>query len=85
MLISIIPVQLQELTPVFRVLTAGIANISNKLFLAMGNFTDIYTYIYIYNPMNNFSGLSLNKTDHVVQIRAMVIRRYPPSDLISVV
>ena len=41
--------------------------------------------ISIYNPPNNFFGLSLDKTDHVIQNRTMVIRRYPPSDLISVV
>ena len=34
---------------------------------------------------NNFFGLSLDKTDHVIQNRTMFIRRYLPSDLISVV
>ena len=38
-----------------------------------------------YNPPNNFCGLSLDKTNHVMQNRTMVIRGYPPSDLISVV
>ena len=38
-----------------------------------------------YNPPNNFCVLSLDKTDHVVQNRTMVIRRYTRSDLISVV
>ena len=42
-------------------------------------------YIYIYNLLNNFCGFSLDKTDHVVQNRTMVIRRYTPSDLISVI
>ena len=37
------------------------------------------------NSPNNFYGLSLDKTDHVVQNRTIVIRRYPQSDLISVV
>ena len=36
-----------------------------------------------YNPPINFCGLSLDKTDQVTQNRTMVIRRYPPSDLIS--
>ena len=40
-------------------------------------------YIYIYNPPNNFCQLSLDKIGYVIQNRAMVIRRYPPSDLIS--
>ena len=38
----------------------------------------MYVYIYIYNPLNNFCGLSLDKTDHVVQNRTMDIRRYTP-------
>ena len=38
-----------------------------------------------YNPPNNFCGLSLDKTDHGVENRTMDIRRYTPSDLISVV
>ena len=41
--------------------------------------------IYIYNPPNNFCELSLDKIDRVIHYRAMVIRRYSPSDLISVV
>ena len=36
----------------------------------------------LYNPLNNFCWLSLDKTDQVIQNRTMVIRRYPPSDLI---
>ena len=40
--------------------------------------------IYTYNPPNNLLGLSWDKTDHVIQNRTMVIRRYPPLDLISV-
>ena len=36
-----------------------------------------------YNSQNNFFGLSLDKTDHVIQHRTMVTRPYPPSDLIS--
>ena len=40
--------------------------------------------IYIHNPPNNFCGLPLDKTDHVVQNRTMVIRRYPSSDFISI-
>ena len=39
--------------------------------------------INIYNTPNNFFGLSLDKTDHVIQNGTMVIRRYPPSDFIS--
>ena len=35
-----------------------------------------YGYICIYNPPNNFFGLSLDKTDHVKQNRTMVIRRF---------
>ena len=42
-------------------------------------------YINHCNPSINFCGLSLDKTDHVIQNRTMVIRRYRPSDLISVV
>ena len=38
----------------------------------------------IYNPPNNFFGLSLGKNEYVIQNGTMVIRRYPPSDLISV-
>ena len=30
---------------------------------------------------NNFFGLSVDKTDHVIHNRAIAIRRYPPSDL----
>ena len=41
--------------------------------------------IEFYNPSINFCVLSLNKTDQVMQNRTMVIRGYPPSDLISVV
>ena len=40
---------------------------------------------YVYNPLNSFCGLSLDKTDHVIQNHTMVIGGYPPSDLISVV
>ena len=39
---------------------------------------------YIYSPPNNFFWLSLDKTDHVIQNLTLDIRRYPPSDLISV-
>ena len=39
----------------------------------------------LHNPLNNFCGLSLDKTDHVIQNRKMDIGGYPPSDLISVV
>ena len=42
-------------------------------------------YVTYYNPPNNFFGLSWDKTDHVIQNRTMVIRRYPPADLISLV
>ena len=42
-------------------------------------------YMNCYNPPNNFCGLSLDKSDHVIENRTMVIRGYPPSDLISVV
>ena len=42
------------------------------------------TVIRCHNPLNNFFGLSLDKTDHVRQNRTMVIRHYPPSNLISV-
>ena len=35
--------------------------------------------IYTYNPPNNLLGLSWDKTDHVIQNRTMVIRRYNPS------
>ena len=38
-----------------------------------------------YNPPINFCGLLLDKTDHVIHNRTMVIRRYPSSDLISIV
>ena len=38
--------------------------------------------IVCYNPPNNFCGLSLDKTDHVIQNPTMDIRGYPPSDLI---
>ena len=38
-----------------------------------------------YNPPNNFCGLSLDKTGHVMRNWTMYIRGYPPSDLISVV
>ena len=38
----------------------------------------------IYNPANNFFGLSLDKSDHVIQNRTMVVRRYLPSDLIHI-
>ena len=46
----------------------------------------IYTYIHIsiYNPSNNFFGLSLDKTDHMIQNWIMVTRRYLPSNLISI-
>ena len=40
--------------------------------------------IYYNPPNNNLCGFSLDKTDHLIQSRTMVIRRYPPSDLISV-
>ena len=44
------------------------------------------TFKYIYNPANNFFGLSFqDKTDHVIQNQIMVNRGYLPSDLISVV
>ena len=36
-----------------------------------------------YDPPINFCGLSLDKTDHVIQNLTMVIRGYPPSDFIS--
>ena len=36
----------------------------------------ILLIILLYNPPNNFVGLSLDKTDQVIQNRAMVIRRY---------
>ena len=36
-----------------------------------------------YNTMINFHGLSLDKTDHVIQNQTIVIRGYPQSDLIS--
>ena len=45
----------------------------------------LYIYLLIYNPPNNFCGLSWDKTDHVIQNRTMDIRGYPPSNLISVV
>ena len=35
----------------------------------------ILLIILLYNPPNNFVGLSLDKTDQVIQNRAMVIRR----------
>ena len=38
-----------------------------------------------YNPPINFCGLSLDKTDHVIQNRTMVTRGYLPTDLISVI
>ena len=41
--------------------------------------------IYTYNPPNNLLGLSWDKADHVIQHRTMVMRRYPASDLISVI
>ena len=42
--------------------------------------------IYIYNPPNNWCGLSLNKPDHVIcEIWMMVIRWYPLSNLTSVI
>ena len=31
------------------------------------------TALLVYNPLNNFCGLSLDKTDHVVQYRTMII------------
>ena len=37
------------------------------------------------NPPNNFCRLSFDKTDHTIQNSTMVIRRYPPSNLISVI
>ena len=43
------------------------------------------TNIRIYNPTKNFLGLSLDKTDHVIQNPTMVIRRFSPSDLMYVV
>ena len=36
-----------------------------------------------YKPPINFCGLSLDKTNHVIQNWTMVIRRYSPCDLIS--
>ena len=45
----------------------------------------LFVYLFIYNPPNNFLGQSLDKADHAIQNRTMVIRRYLPSDLISVV
>ena len=38
-----------------------------------------------YNLLNNFCGLSLDKTDHVMQNLMMVISQYLLFDLISVV
>ena len=37
------------------------------------------------NPQNNYFGLSSDKTDHVIQNWTMVIRQYPPFNLISVI
>ena len=39
--------------------------------------------ICIYNPPNNFCGLSLDKIDPAIQNRTIVIRGHSPSDLIS--
>jgi len=47
--------------------------------------TDLVNINDICNSLNNFFGLLLDKTDHMIQNRTMVIRRYPPSDLISVI
>ena len=58
---------------------------TNSTYNIDNNINNNNYYYYYYNPPNNFCGLSLDKTDHVVQNRTMVIRRYPPSDLISVV
>ena len=44
--------------------------------------TLIYSF---YNPPNNFFGLSLDKTDQVIQDRTMVIRWYPRPNLIFVI
>ena len=47
--------------------------------------TVLSAVIYIYNPPNNFCGLLLDKTDHMIQNWTMDIRGYPPSDFMSVV
>ena len=41
-------------------------------------------YKYVYNPPNNVCGLSLDKTDHVIQNQTVVITRYLAPDLISI-
>ena len=48
---------------------------------ACSEFGEETTIIFCKSP-NNFCGLSLDKTDDVIQNRTMVTRRYPPSDLI---
>mgnify|MGYP007058294534 CR=1 FL=1 len=49
-------------------------------------FMHIYIFIVIFITHRIiFLGLSLDKTDHVIQNGPMVVKRYPPSDLISVV
>ena len=46
----------------------------------------IYKFIVIFITHGIiFMGLSLDKTDHVIQNGPTAIKRYPPSDLISVV
>lgn len=47
--------------------------------------TGILMIFYCYNEPNNFSGLSLGKTDHVIQNWTMDIRWHLLSNLISVV
>ena len=59
----------------------SIPNVTLVLFLGVSLNLDITNY----NPPTNFCQLSLDKTDHVIQNRTMVIRGHPPSDLISVV
>ena len=65
------------------ILPARVAN-QNTEFAAYCPLTELANYNNAcYNPTNNFFGLSLDKTDHVVQNRTMVFRCYSPSDLIS--
>ena len=49
----------------------------------LNSFIHANTCICVYNQPINFCRLSLDKTDHVVQNRTMVVRGYPPSYLIS--
>ena len=64
-------------------------DIKQSFFMPKSDITALFyakeRYIYIYNPSNNFCELSLDKTDHLIQNRTMVIRGYLPSDLIPVV